>query len=66
VTTEFRPRRSVLYMPAANERAVEKAKTIACDAIIFDLEDAVAPDAKAAARDRAAGRCVRASTAAGS
>ena len=50
----FRPRRSVLYMPAANERAVEKAKTIACDAIIFDLEDAVAPDAKAAARDRAA------------
>jgi citrate lyase subunit beta / citryl-CoA lyase len=54
VSDEFRPRRSVLYMPAANERAVEKAKTIACDAIIFDLEDAVAPDAKAAARDRAA------------
>ena len=42
-----RPRRSVLYMPAANERALEKAKTIPCDAIIFDLEDAVAPDAKA-------------------
>ena len=41
---EFRPRRSVLYMPAANERALEKAKTIPCDAIIFDLEDAVAPD----------------------
>ena len=39
--------RSVLYMPAANERALEKAKTIPCDAIIFDLEDAVAPDAKA-------------------
>ena len=45
--------RSVLYMPAANERALEKAKSISCDAIIFDLEDAVAPDAKAEARDRA-------------
>jgi citrate lyase subunit beta/citryl-CoA lyase len=43
-------RRSVLYMPAANERAMEKAKAIACDAVIFDLEDAVAPDAKEAAR----------------
>jgi citrate lyase subunit beta/citryl-CoA lyase len=41
-------------MPAANERALEKAKTIPCDAIIFDLEDAVAPDAKLVARDRAA------------
>jgi len=40
-------------MPAANERALEKAKTIPADAIIFDLEDAVAPDAKAAARDQA-------------
>lgn len=49
----LRPRRSVLYMPAANERALEKAKTIPADAIIFDLEDAVAPDAKAAARDQA-------------
>jgi citrate lyase subunit beta/citryl-CoA lyase len=47
------PRRSVLYMPAANARALEKAQTIACDAIIFDLEDAVAPDAKALARDQA-------------
>ena len=53
MTDEFRPRRSVLYMPAANERALEKAKSIACDAIIFDLEDAVAPDAKPAARARA-------------
>jgi citrate lyase subunit beta/citryl-CoA lyase len=52
--TAIRPRRSVLYMPAANERALEKAKTLACDAIIFDLEDAVAPDAKAVARERAA------------
>ena len=38
-------------MPAANERALEKAKTIPADAIIFDLEDAVAPDAKDAARE---------------
>jgi len=46
----LRPRRSVLYMPAANERALEKAQTIAADALILDLEDAVAPDAKEAAR----------------
>ena len=50
MSASLRPRRSVLYMPAANERALEKAKTIAADAIIFDLEDAVAPDAKEAAR----------------
>ncbi len=50
----FRPRRSVLYMPAANERALEKAKSIPADAIIFDLEDAVAPDAKPDARSKAA------------
>jgi len=49
----LRPRRSVLYMPAANERALEKARTIAADSIIFDLEDAVAPDAKSDARERA-------------
>ncbi len=48
----LRPRRSVLYMPGANERALEKAKGLPADAIIFDLEDAVAPDAKAEARDR--------------
>jgi citrate lyase subunit beta/citryl-CoA lyase len=52
--TEFRPLRSVLYMPSSNERALEKAKTIPADGIIFDLEDAVAPDAKAAAREAAA------------
>ena len=46
------PRRSVLYMPGANERALEKAKTIPADALILDLEDAVAPEAKAAARER--------------
>ncbi|MFN8041094.1 MAG: CoA ester lyase [Acidimicrobiales bacterium] len=48
----IRPRRSVLYMPGANERALEKAKALPADAIIFDLEDAVAPDAKAEARER--------------
>ena len=46
----LRPRRSVLYMPASNERALEKAETIACDGLILDLEDAVAPDAKESAR----------------
>ena len=49
----FRPRRSVLYMPSSNDRALEKAKTIPCDALILDLEDAVAPDAKPAAREAA-------------
>ena len=49
----FTPLRSVLYMPSSNERALEKAKTIACDGLILDLEDAVAPDAKEAARDAA-------------
>ncbi len=53
MSNDLRPRRSVLYMPAANERALEKAKTIAADAIIFDLEDAVAPDAKESARPNA-------------
>lgn len=48
----IRPRRSVLYMPGSNARALEKAKTIAADALILDLEDAVAPDAKAVARDQ--------------
>ncbi|MBI2704646.1 MAG: CoA ester lyase [Actinobacteria bacterium] len=50
--TEIRSRRSVLYMPGANERALEKAKTLPADALILDLEDAVAPDAKADARGR--------------
>jgi citrate lyase subunit beta/citryl-CoA lyase len=49
----FRPRRSVLYMPSSNERALEKAKTIPCDGLILDLEDAVAPDTKPAAREAA-------------
>ena len=50
----FRARRSVLYMPSSNERALEKAKTLAADGLILDLEDAVAPDAKAQARSNAA------------
>ena len=45
-----RPRRSALYLPAGNARAVEKARTLACDVVILDLEDSVAPDAKAEAR----------------
>ena len=52
-TPAFRPRRSVLYMPGSNERALEKAKTLPCDGLILDLEDAVAPDAKPAAREAA-------------
>ena len=51
--SDLRPRRSVLYMPSSNEKALEKAKTIPSDALIFDLEDAVAPDAKPAARANA-------------
>src|ERR1700694_4576300 len=47
-----RPRRSVLYMPGSNARAIEKARTLAADALILDLEDAVAPDAKQTARQQ--------------
>jgi citrate lyase subunit beta/citryl-CoA lyase len=46
----IRPHRSVLYMPGSNARALEKAKTLAADGVILDLEDSVAPDAKEAAR----------------
>ncbi|QTD55882.1 HpcH/HpaI aldolase/citrate lyase family protein [Parasphingorhabdus cellanae] len=53
ISPSFRPRRSCLYMPASNARALEKAKTLAADTIILDLEDAVAPDAKTSARDAA-------------
>lgn len=48
--TTIRPRRSVLYMPGANERALEKARSLPADSFILDLEDSVAPDAKVAAR----------------
>lgn len=50
----FRPRRSVLYLPGSNARALDKARTLPADGIILDLEDAVAPDAKPAARDQVA------------
>ena len=46
----IRPRRSVLYMPGANARALDKARTLPADALILDLEDSVAPEAKALAR----------------
>jgi citrate lyase subunit beta/citryl-CoA lyase len=48
----IRPRRSVLYMPGSNARALEKAKTLPADGIILDLEDSVAPDTKDAARQQ--------------
>lgn len=48
----MQPRRSVLYMPASNARALEKAKTLAADSLIFDLEDAVAPSEKLLARQQ--------------
>jgi len=47
-----RPRRSLLYLPGSNARALEKARTLACDGVILDLEDSVAPNAKGAARDQ--------------
>ena len=50
----IRPRRSVLYMPGSNLRALEKAKTLPADGLILDLEDAVAPDAKETARTQVA------------
>jgi len=49
-TAQFRPRRSCLYMPGANPRALEKARSLTADMLILDLEDAVAPDAKSEAR----------------
>lgn len=48
--SDIRPRRSVLFMPGSNARALEKGRTLPADAIVIDLEDAVAPDAKAQAR----------------
>jgi len=50
--TAARPRRSVLYMPGSNARALEKGRSLPADGLILDLEDAVAPDAKAVARDQ--------------
>src|SRR6185295_16101619 len=53
-TMVIRPRRSVLYMPGSNERALEKARSLAADGLILDLEDAVAPEAKTLARRQVA------------
>lgn len=50
-SSPYRPLRSVLYVPGANHRALDKARALPIDGLILDLEDAVAPDAKAAARD---------------
>ncbi len=51
-TMEFRPRRSALYMPGSNARALEKARNLDADVLIFDLEDAVAPAQKDQAREQ--------------
>ena len=53
MTADDRPRRSALYLPASNARAIEKARGLPADIVILDLEDAVAPDAKPAAREAA-------------
>src|SRR5690349_24849762 len=50
MSASLRPRRSLLYMPGSNPRALEKARGLAADGLILDLEDAVAPDAKDSAR----------------
>lgn len=49
---QLRPRRSILYMPGANARALDKARTLAADGLILDMEDAVSPDAKELARQQ--------------
>lgn len=49
----IRPRRSALFMPASNARAIDKARGLDCDVVMLDLEDAVAPEAKAVAREQA-------------
>jgi citrate lyase beta subunit len=54
-----RPRRSILYLPGANARALEKARELPADAVMIDLEDAVAPDQKAMARDQVAAAVTR-------
>ena len=51
--SDLRPRRSLLYMPASNPRAIQKARELPCDGVILDLEDSVAPEAKDEARANA-------------
>lgn len=53
MTLASRPRRSALYLPASNAKALAKARTLPCDVVILDLEDAVAPELKDAAREAA-------------
>jgi citrate lyase subunit beta/citryl-CoA lyase len=53
VTIASHPRRSALYLPASNARAIAKVRELPCDVVILDLEDAVAPEAKAEAREQA-------------
>ena len=55
LSTAIRPRRSALYLPGSNARALEKAKSLPCDVLLLDCEDAVAPDKKDLARDQIAG-----------
>ena len=55
LSTAIRPRRSALYLPGSNARALEKAKSLPCDVLLLDCEDAVAPDNKELARDQIAG-----------
>lgn len=52
--SDARPRRSALYLPASNPRAIDKARSLPADVVIFDLEDAVAPGAKEQARENLA------------
>ena len=55
LSTAIRPRRSALYLPGSNARALEKAKSLPCDVLLLDCEDAVAPENKELARDQIAG-----------
>jgi citrate lyase subunit beta / citryl-CoA lyase len=59
----MKPRRSVLFMPGSNARALDKARTLPADALVLDLEDAVAPEMKAPARAQVLAACVPAATA---
>ena len=54
IVRKFRPRRSVLYLPGSNARALEKARALPTDGLILDMEDAVSPDAKELARRQVA------------
>lgn len=55
ITESYRPRRSVLYVPASNDKALAKIPSLTCDAVVIDLEDAVAPADKLSAREKLAG-----------